>query len=114
MRTSRIGQLLLVVGGAVGVAAVVGLVLGFEPAKLPAALLNIAMYKLTFAAAAGLLAAGAIVRRYARGGEQTSDHGAESPGTSDRPPKEIGEGAAGDRFAPPREAHTRADARKPK
>lgn len=42
------------------------LVVGFEPAKLPAALLNIAVYKLAFAAAAGLLAAGAIVQRYAR------------------------------------------------
>jgi hypothetical protein len=66
MGTSRFGQLLLVIGGGVGVAAVVGLVVGFEPAALPPALVNIAVYKLTFAAAAGLLAAGAIVRRYAR------------------------------------------------
>ena len=51
---------------AVGIAAVVGLATGFEPSRLPAALLDVAVYKLTFAAAAGLLAAGAIVRRYAR------------------------------------------------
>ncbi len=40
--------------------AVVGLVAGFEPSKLPPALLNIAVYKLTFGAAAGLLAAGGL------------------------------------------------------
>lgn len=66
MRTSRFGGLLLATGAAVGVAAVVGIVTGFEPSRLPPALLDIAVYKLTFAAAAGLLAAGAIVRRYAK------------------------------------------------
>ena len=71
MRPSRFGQLLLVIGGVVGVAAVIGLVVGFEPAELPASLVNIAVYKLTFAAAAGLLAAGAIVRRYAGRTENT-------------------------------------------
>ena len=69
MGTSRFGQLLLVIGGVVGVTAVVGLVVGFEPAALPPSLVNLAVYKLTFAAAAGLLAAGAIVRRYARRSE---------------------------------------------
>ena len=64
MKTSRLGGLLLATGAAVGVAAVVGIVTGFEPSRLPAALIDIAVYKLTFAAAAGLLAAGAIVRRY--------------------------------------------------
>ena len=64
--TGRFGGLLLATGAAVGVAAVVGIVTGFEPSRLPAALIDIAVYKLTFAAAAGLLAAGAIVRRYAR------------------------------------------------
>jgi hypothetical protein len=39
---------LLAIGAAVGVIAVVGLVAGFEPSKLPPALLNIAVYKLTF------------------------------------------------------------------
>ena len=66
MKTGRFGQLLLATGAAVGVAAVVGLVTGFEPSRLPPALIDIAVYKLTFAAAAGLLAAGAIVRRYSR------------------------------------------------
>jgi hypothetical protein len=63
MRTSRIGGVLLATGAAVGVVAVVGMVLGFEPARLPAALLNIAAYKLTLIGAAGLITAGAIVRR---------------------------------------------------
>ena len=66
MNTIRFGGLLLATGAAVGVAAVVGLVVGFEPSRLPAALIDIAVYKLTFAAAAGLLTAGAIVRRHAK------------------------------------------------
>lgn len=63
MRPSRFGGFLLATGAIVGVAAVVGLMLGFEPSRLPPALLDIAAYKLTFGAAAVLLAAGAIVRR---------------------------------------------------
>lgn len=66
MRTTHLGALLLGLGVAVGTLAGVGLVLGFEPAQLPAALLNIAAYKLTFLAAFGLLAAGAVVQRHAR------------------------------------------------
>ena len=66
MHGSRFGSVLLGIGVAVGVAAVIGVVTGFEPSRLPPALLDIAVYKLTFTAAAGLLAAGAIVRRYAR------------------------------------------------
>ena len=46
-----------------GIAAVVGLVVGFEPSKLPPALLDIAAYKLAFGAAAALLAAGALISR---------------------------------------------------
>jgi hypothetical protein len=63
MRTPRFGTFLLAIGAAVGAAAVVGLVVGFEPARLPPALLNIAAYKLTVAAAVALLATGAIVLR---------------------------------------------------
>jgi len=66
MSSSRFGGFLLGIGVVVGIAAVVGLATGFEPSRLPAALLDVAVYKLTFAAAAGLLAAGAIVRRYVR------------------------------------------------
>ena len=73
MRKSRFGGFLIGTGAAVGVAAVVGLVTGFEPSQLPAALLDIAVYKLTFVAAGGLLAAGAIVRRYTNRQEPAED-----------------------------------------
>ena len=65
MRPGRFGTFLLGTGVVVGVTAVVGLVVGFEPSRLPPALLDVAAYKLTFLAAAGLLAAGAIIRRRA-------------------------------------------------
>lgn len=65
MRPGRFGAFLLGTGVVVGATAVVGLVVGFEPSRLPPALLDVAAYKLTFLAAAGLLAAGAIIRRRA-------------------------------------------------
>ena len=64
MRMDRVGGILLATGAIVGVVAVVGLAVGFEPSQLPAKLLDIAAYKLTFGAAAVLLAIGAIVRRH--------------------------------------------------
>jgi hypothetical protein len=64
MRLDRVGGVLLVTGAVVGVIAVVGLAVGFEPSQLPPKLLDIAAYKLTFGAAAVLLAIGAIVRRH--------------------------------------------------
>ena len=79
MRTARAGQLLLGLGVLVGVAAGAGLLLGFEPARLPPALLNIAAYKLTFIGALGLIAAGAMVGRYARR-EETWKAGQLAPG----------------------------------
>jgi hypothetical protein len=66
MRATKAGSLLLALGVLVGAAAGAGLLVGFEPARLPAALLNVAAYKLTFLAAFGLLAAGAVFRRYGR------------------------------------------------
>jgi hypothetical protein len=66
MRAARVSGLLLGLGALVGAVAGVGLLVGFEPARLPPALLNIVAYKLTFVAALGLLAAGAVLRRYAR------------------------------------------------
>jgi hypothetical protein len=55
--------------------------LDFQPARLPPALLNIAAYKLTFIGALSLIAAGAVVVRYARR-EETWDAGnlAQAPG----------------------------------
>jgi hypothetical protein len=69
MRARHLGTAFLALGVLVGTAAGVGLLVGFEPARLPAALLNIAAYKLTFLAALGLLAAGAVLARHARRGE---------------------------------------------
>lgn len=66
MRLTRAGSLLLTLGALVGVVASIGLVLGFEPSRLPPALLNVAAYKLTFLAAFGLIAGGAVVVRYGR------------------------------------------------
>ena len=93
MGTSRFGQLLLVIGGVVGVAAVVGLVVGFEPASLPPSLINIAVYKLTFVAAAGLLGAGATVRRYARRGENERARVSEDSVGAGGEPAALGEGS---------------------
>ena len=93
MRVPRIGEVLLTVGAGVGLAAVVGLVVGFEPSKLPAPLLNVAAYKLTFAAAAGLLAAGAVVQRYAR--REDREHSADTAGSpTATKPEMLGEGPA--------------------
>ena len=72
MPAARLGRLLLALGLVVGCAASVGLLVGFEPARLPPALLNIAAYKLTFIAALGLLAAGAVSLRHARRAETRS------------------------------------------
>lgn len=66
MSATRIGRLLLALGVLVGAAASVGLLLGVEPARLPPALLKLAVYKLTFLAALSMLAAGATVLRHAR------------------------------------------------
>jgi hypothetical protein len=80
---------LLGLGLVVGIAAGVGLLIGFEPSRLPPALLNIAAYKLTALAAAGLLFAGAIVLRYARREAAGSAHG-----TTRTEPRALGNGPA--------------------
>ena len=72
MRAALIGKALLGLGLAIGVVAGLGMVFGFRPSTLPAALLDIAAYKLTFLAALGLLAAGAILRRYGARADQRS------------------------------------------
>ena len=72
MRVARLGTILLTLGVIVGVVAGIGLLVGFEPARLPAALLNIAAYKLTLLAAFALLAAGAVLQRHARRRETRS------------------------------------------
>jgi hypothetical protein len=66
MRSVHVGRLLLALGLLVGLAASVGLLVGFEPSRLPPALLDLAAYKLTYLAALGLLAGGAVFLRHAR------------------------------------------------
>jgi hypothetical protein len=66
MRPVHVGRLLLALGLLVGLAASVGLLVGFEPSRLPPALLDLAAYKLTYLAAFGLIAAGAVFVRHAR------------------------------------------------
>lgn len=75
MRLKNLGTVFFALGLFVGGAASMGLLVGFEPARLPAALLNIAAYKLTFLASLGLLAAGAAIARYARRLEGTAPTG---------------------------------------
>jgi hypothetical protein len=81
MRVQHLSTALLTLGLLVGLAAVVGLLVGFEPARLPAALLNIAAYKLTFIAAFGLMAAGAALARLVRrlDGRVARDPAADAP-----------------------------------
>ncbi len=61
---SRVATFCFGLGLFVGGAASVGLLFGFEPSRLPPALLDIAAYKLAFIAALALLGVGAVVRRY--------------------------------------------------
>ena len=93
MTATRVGRLLLTLGLLVGCAASAGLLIGFEPARLPAALLNIAAYKLTFVAALGLLAAGAVSLRYGRG-TATRPAGTPAPGAEQRPGNTTARGGA--------------------
>lgn len=62
----RLGDALIGLGAVVGVLAIGALTGGFEPSRLPPALLNLAAYKLAFVAAAGLLVVGAVVSRLSR------------------------------------------------
>ena len=63
MRASTVGHLLLSLRLVVGLMAVVGLFVGFEPTRLSMVLLKLAVYKLAYVAAFSLLVAGAAVRR---------------------------------------------------
>jgi hypothetical protein len=67
MRTS-LGNWLLGTGVAVGVVGAVGLALGVQPHLSPF-MLKVVVYKLIFAAAAGLLVAGATIQGRTRGGK---------------------------------------------
>ena len=64
MSVRSIGRLLLALGLLVGLVASVGLLIGFQPSRLPPALLDLAAFRLAFAAALALLAAGAMLKRH--------------------------------------------------
>jgi hypothetical protein len=107
MPSSRTGRLLLGLGVLVGTVASVGLLIGFEPARLPPALLNIAAYKLTFLAALGLIAGGAVVTRHTRR-NSTGDAPARLPANEMRELTEGHPGAnpLGEARQPERVRHT--------
>lgn len=81
----RMAQVFTGVGVAIAVIAVGAYAIGFRPSTLPAALLDISVYKLLFVVAGGLIAAGAVVGRAVRRREADSFHSA---------PVELTEGEA--------------------
>jgi len=65
MRRDTLGSALLILGLLVGLAAAAGLAAGVEP-RLSPFMLKVVVFKLSFVAAAGLLVAGAAIRRAGR------------------------------------------------
>ena len=65
MRLKSSSRLLMGVGVAVGALGSLGLLLGLDPVPLAGWLVNVAMYKLVFIAAGGILFAGAVLGRWA-------------------------------------------------
>lgn len=66
MRLSKLAAFCFGVGLFIGGAASAGLLVGFEPSRLPPALLDIAAYKLAFIASFALFGVGAVLTRHAR------------------------------------------------
>lgn len=66
MRIGKLAAFCFGVGLFVGGAASLGLLVGFQPSRLPPALLDIAAYKLAFVAAFALFGVGAVITRYER------------------------------------------------
>ena len=69
----RIARVCLALGASVAVLGVLGVALGLRPSALPPALLDIAAFKLVFIAAGGLIIAGAMLGRAARGRRDEQD-----------------------------------------
>ena len=65
-RMRRLAQAFTIVGVAIAVIGVGAYTVGFRPSTLPAALLDISVYKLVFVAAGCLIAAGAAAGRAVR------------------------------------------------
>ena len=79
----RFGDLLLGLGVLVGIGAVVGYELDIIP-TLPPELLKLVIYKLAFIGGLGLLVTGAVIRRLAGRGSESS-HGKPVGGTTSGP-----------------------------
>ena len=76
MRLSKLAAFCFGLGLFIGGAASTGLLVGFEPSRLPPALLDIAAYKLAFIASFSLFGVGAVVARHARRADRERDTGA--------------------------------------
>ncbi len=85
----RAANLCMAVGAAVAVLGVIGFTLGFRPSALPSALLDIAVFKLVFIAAGGLVVAGAVLGRSAR--READRHNSQA--APDRVPENLQAGA---------------------
>jgi hypothetical protein len=75
----RMANVFMSLGAVIGVLGCIGLAVGFRPSQLPAGLLDLSVYKLIFVAAAGVIAAGAILGRAARRGERDAAEATETP-----------------------------------
>lgn len=66
MRRRTLSNILLSSGAILGVVTTLGWMIGYDPTPLSPALVTIALYKLTYIAAGGMLVAGALSGRWAR------------------------------------------------
>jgi hypothetical protein len=85
----RFANFCIAVGASVAVLGVLGVALGFRPSALPPALLDVAAFKLVFIAAGGLVIAGAVLGRAARGRSAP-----ETPPVSDAEGRQLQPGAS--------------------
>lgn len=86
MTGRSLSQFLVAVGAVVAVAAGVAMTVGWEP-RLSPFMLKVVFYKLSFLAAAGLIAVGAIIgRRY---GASRAVEGSESDNLLNEPPPSV-------------------------
>lgn len=91
MRSSRIGTLLLTTGFVVGVGAAAAWFVGIK-IVVPPEVVTLMAYKLAFGGAAGLLIAGAVVRRYGLLG-RTGRAEDPSVGAGEADTRALGEGS---------------------
>jgi hypothetical protein len=86
MRSSKLAKALLILGALVGCVAGLALALGLRLDQLPSWMITVGMYKLAFIAAGGLLVAGALLGRAARG----APHRPEALADADVTPPGVG------------------------